>query len=70
MMKLSVIQPNLTELPVGTHQLTIEAARYYIYQQEIDIIGMDQLQTITPALIPAWAQVKLKPPLAHRFIAI
>jgi formylglycine-generating enzyme required for sulfatase activity len=43
----------------GDHQLSIKADRYFDYNENISIEGMDQHQTLSVALKPAWADIEV-----------
>ncbi len=46
-------------LTPGSHEIVLRAARHQVHTQRIDIEGMDRVQTLEVALVPAWAEVKL-----------
>jgi len=46
-------------LAPGKHDIVLRAARHQVHTQAIEIEGMDRLQTLEVALLPAWAEVKL-----------
>lgn len=57
---------NLSLAP-GSHQLRVNAKRYQVHEQRIDIEGLDKLQTLDLELIPAWADISFssEPPGAE-----
>lgn len=54
-------------LTPGRHQLRLHAQRYQVHEQEVDIEGLDKLQTLEVELIPAWAEISFssEPPGAE-----
>jgi len=54
-------------LTPGRHQLRLRAQRYQVHEQEVDIEGLDKLQTLEVELVPAWAEISFssEPPGAE-----
>ncbi len=48
----------LNNIEAGSHRITIEAERYFPYEQEIEIEGKDTLQNLNVELVPAWAKIE------------
>lgn len=57
--QVALIDGQIETVAAGKHQLTISAPRYFTYQADIEITGMEQTQTLAIALTPAWAQVNI-----------
>ncbi|WP_343843656.1 PEGA domain-containing protein [Bowmanella denitrificans] len=52
-------QQDITNLPLGQHQLQVTAERYLPYEQPIEIVGFGKLQTLSVELKPAWGTLQL-----------
>jgi formylglycine-generating enzyme required for sulfatase activity/biopolymer transport protein ExbD len=50
----------LGDVAAGNHQIVVKADRYFDYEGDISITGMDQHQTLSVDLAPAWADVSLQ----------
>lgn len=46
-------------LQAGPHQLVLRARRHQMHSQGVEIEGLDRLQTLEVALVPAWAEIAL-----------
>lgn len=51
--------PGELRLPAGRHELLITAPRYLPFKATVDIEGMERLQILAPALVAAWAPVRV-----------
>jgi formylglycine-generating enzyme required for sulfatase activity len=49
----------IRDIEAGEHQLRIVAERYFPFEQQLIIEGLDKEQSFTTELIPAWAEVTL-----------
>ena len=58
------------KIPAGSHQIVASNARYQSFVDNIDIIGMDQNQTITLELKPNWADVTFSSSPADAMVSI
>lgn len=50
----------IRDVSAGEHQLKIDAPRYQVHEQSLDIEGLDQQQSLKLSLRPAWANVSFE----------
>jgi formylglycine-generating enzyme required for sulfatase activity len=51
--------PGEVRLPAGRHEVLVTAPRYLPFKANVDIVGMEQRQSLTAKLVAAWAPVKV-----------
>jgi formylglycine-generating enzyme required for sulfatase activity len=63
--------PGVIELPAGRHSVTVDTERYLDFVADVVIEGLGKVQTLTPRLVPGWAQVTVstEPAGAQVFVA-
>jgi formylglycine-generating enzyme required for sulfatase activity len=49
--------PGEVRLPAGRHEVLVTAPRYLPFKATVDIMGMEQMQSLTAKLVAAWAPV-------------
>ena len=49
--------PGKVRLPAGRHEIVIAAPRHLPFKATVDIVGMEQRQSLTAQLVAAWAPV-------------